>query len=618
MKDLKEWRKALYSKYYHLIDKPRITVGMGTCGIAAGADKVKETIEKEVGKRGLDVEVDFTSCIGMCYREVNVEVTLPNHSHVIYGDITPEKVERIIEEHVIDGKPIKDWAEFQIDDSNQDFYPLIPKMEQSDYYLQQTREVTMRCGRINPENIEEYLATGGYEGLEFVLQKAPLDIINQVKESGLRGRGGGGFPTGLKWQFTHDAKGDKKYIVCNADEGDPGAFMDRSILEGDPHAVLEGMMIAGYAIGADEGYIYVRAEYPLAIKRLKTAIKQAEENGFLGKNILDSGFDFQIHIKVGAGAFVCGEETALLNSIEGKRGMPRIRPPFPAVKGLWQAPTNNNNVETYANVALIFRKGVHWYTSIGTEKSRGTKVFSLTGKIAKTGLAEVPMGTTLREIIFDIGGGIQNNKKFKAVQIGGPSGGCLPEEKLDLPVDYDSLVQVGAMMGSGGLVVMDEGTCMVDVARYFLKFTQSESCGKCTPCREGTTRMLEILDNITKGKGKMEDIDTLERLAKVMKSTSLCGLGQTAPNPVLSTLRYFRHEYIAHIEEKRCPSGVCSALISYQIDAEKCIGCTACAKVCPVNAITGTVKQVHTINPDICIKCGACMEACRFDAVIRV
>ncbi len=598
--------------------KPYISVGMGTCGIAAGAEKVREAISKAITNRSLNVEIHTTSCIGMCYKEVIVEVGIPEYSPVIYGNVTVEKVDRIIEDHIIAGQPVLEWVEFQIPEEEMKGINHISSMDSTPFYHLQTREVTSRCGGINPEEIEDYLTTGGYKGLEIALHNDPQTNIKVIKQSGLRGRGGGGFPTGLKWQFTKDANGEKKYIVCNADEGDPGAFMDRSILEGDPHAVLEGMVIAGYSIGAEEGYIYVRAEYPLAIKRLTIALKQAEEKGLLGHHILGSNFSFHIMIKVGAGAFVCGEETALLNSIEGKRGMPRIRPPFPAVKGLWQYPTNNNNVETYANVSLIYRKGVEWYSAIGTESSKGTKVFSLTGKIKKTGLAEVPMGTSLREIIFDIGGGILQDKQFKAVQIGGPSGGCLPEGKLDLPVDYDSLVKEGAMMGSGGLVIMDEDTCMVDVARYFLTFSQNESCGKCTPCREGTTRMLEILNRITSGKGKVDDIDTLERLSHVMKTTSLCGLGQTAPNPVLSTLRYFRDEYIAHIHDNTCAAGVCKDLISYHIDEENCIGCTACARVCPADAIAGNKKEIHVIDQDICIKCGACYETCNFEAVIRI
>ena len=615
LQELKEWRSQLRLKYKSKLAKPLIRIGMGTCGIAAGAEKVWAQVHKEVEDRGLDIDIEQTSCIGMCFKEVNLEVVIPGSSSVIYGDITTDHVKRIIEEHVIQHKPIIEWAEFQIQHIDDKQYPAIESMDDSAYYALQTREVTDRCGRINPENIEEYIATNGYMGLEKALILSQSKVIEEMKESGVRGRGGGGFPTGVKWEFTAKAEGEKKYIVCNADEGDPGAFMDRSLLEGDPHAVLEGMLIAGYAIGANEGYIYVRAEYPLAIKRLRIAIEQAERSGLLGKNILGTNFNFTINIKMGAGAFVCGEETALLNSIEGKRGMPRLRPPFPAVKGLWQNPTNNNNVETYANVSLIFRKGVKHYLGIGTEKSRGTKVFSLTGKIQKTGLAEVPMGTTLRQIIFDIGGGIQGNKAFKAVQTGGPSGGCLPEKMLDLPVDYDSLLEAGTMMGSGGLVVMDEGTCMVDVAKYFLTFSQSESCGKCTPCREGTTRMMEILNRITKGDGKLDDLDTLERISKVMKQTALCGLGQTAPNPVLSTLRYFREEYIAHIEHKKCPAGVCTDLLHYEIDHENCIGCRVCAKNCPVGAITGNVKQPHQIDIDRCIQCGTCLDVCKFDAV---
>ncbi len=491
----------------------------------------------------------------------------------------------------------------------------VPRYQDLDFYKKQKRVVLSKCGSMDPENIEEYIALGGYQALGKALtQMTPEQVIEEVKKSGLRGRGGAGFPTGMKWQFAHGAKGTKKYIICNADEGDPGAFMDRSVLEGDPHAVLEGMAIGAYAIGADEGYMYVRAEYPLAIKRLEIAIRQAEERGLLGKNILGSGVDFVLHIKKGAGAFVCGEETALMASIEGRRGMPRPRPPFPANSGLWGKPTNINNVETWANVPQIIDKGADWFRSMGTEKSTGTKVFALTGKINHTGLAEVPMGITMREIIFDIGGGIPNGKKFKAVQIGGPSGGCLPESMLDTPVDYDSLTSVGAMMGSGGLVVMDETTCMVDVAKFFLNFTQSESCGKCTPCREGTKRMLEILTRITEGQGTETDLDVLEDLAKNIKQAALCGLGQTAPNPVLSTLKYFRSEYEAHIKEKRCPAGACEKLSRYFI-TDKCRGCGICSRNCPAHAITGEPKQRHVIDQTMCIKCGTCMKNCPFKAI---
>ncbi|HBF76608.1 MAG TPA: NADH-quinone oxidoreductase subunit NuoF, partial [Clostridiaceae bacterium] len=472
------------------------------------------------------------------------------------------------------------------------------------------------CGVIDPENIDEYLAFDGYKALEKVLTTMkPEEVISQIKKSGLRGRGGGGFPTGLKWELTAKPVADQKYVVCNADEGDPGAFMDRSILEGDPNCVLEAMEIAGYAIGATKGFIYIRAEYPIAVKRLSIAINQAKEYGLLGKNILGTGFEFDIEIRLGAGAFVCGEETALMNSIEGKRGMPRPKPPFPANSGLWGKPTLINNVETYANITKIILNGADWFANIGTEKSKGTKVFALGGKITNTGLVEIPMGTTLREIIYDIGGGIPNNKKFKAVQTGGPSGGCIPAELIDIPIDYDSLISIGSMMGSGGMIVLDEDNCMVDVARFYLDFIKDESCGKCTPCRVGTKRMLEILEKITRGQGTMDDLDKLETLAKEIKASSLCGLGQTAPNPVLSTLKYFRDEYIAHIVDKKCPAGVCKALLQYKIDDEKCRKCGLCARSCPVSAIEGKVKEKFTVNQDKCIKCGTCMTKCPFKAI---
>ena len=474
------------------------------------------------------------------------------------------------------------------------------------------------CGVIDPENINEYIGMDGYMALGKVLtEMTPDQVIQTIKDSGLRGRGGGGFPTGVKWSFAAAQPAGQKYVCCNADEGDPGAFMDRSVLEGDPHVVLEAMAIAGYAIGANQGYIYVRAEYPIAVKRLEIAIGQARENGLLGKNILGTGFDFDIELRLGAGAFVCGEETALMTSIEGHRGEPRSRPPFPAVKGLFERPTVLNNVETYANIPQIILKGADWFASMGTEKSKGTKVFALGGKIHNTGLVEVPMGTTLREIVEEIGGGIPNGKKFKAAQTGGPSGGCIPASLIDIPVDYDNLISIGSMMGSGGLIVMDEDTCMVDIAKFFLEFTVDESCGKCTPCRIGTKRLLEMLDKITKGKGTMEDLDKMEELCYHIKANSLCGLGQSAPNPVLSTLKYFRDEYVAHIVDKKCPAGVCKALLSYVIDREKCKGCTLCARVCPADAISGTVKQPHVIDPAKCLKCGACIEKCKFGAIYK-
>ncbi len=596
-----------------------IMVGMATCGCAAGATQVMDAILAEVAKRKLDVTVSKTGCIGACESEPLVDVIRPDEPRITYKKVKPEDIPEIIEKHVIGGQIVADkvFAKIAAEDQKPMTVAEVPNLKDIPFYKKQVRNVLANCGTIDPEEINEYIGTGGYQALAKVLTTMkPQDVIDEVLASGLRGRGGGGFPTGRKWSFAAKSTGDKKYIICNADEGDPGAFMDRSVLECDPHRLIEGMAIAAYAIGADEGYIYCRAEYPLAIKHLKTALKQAEELGLMGDNIFNSGFNFRLRIKEGAGAFVCGEETALMASIEGKRGMPRPRPPFPAVAGLWMKPTNINNVETYANVPHLIMMGGAKYAETGTEKSKGTKVFALTGKINNTGLAEVPMGITMREIIYEVGGGIPDGKKFKAVQIGGPSGGCLPENLLDLQIDYDSLIKVGAMMGSGGLVVMDETTCMVDVARFFLNFTCSESCGKCTPCREGTKRMLEILERITEGKGEPEDIPTLEKLAKNIKQTALCGLGQTAPNPVLSTLRYFRNEYEAHIFEKRCPAGACQNLLSYTI-TDKCVGCTACTKVCPVGAISGEKKSKHAIDPKVCIKCGACAAKCPVGAIVK-
>jgi NADH-quinone oxidoreductase subunit F len=577
-----------------------IVVGMGSCGIAAGARAVYDSLREIARTENLELKIGETGCIGACHREPIIEVRFDDGRKKLIGEISEER--------------IKDFITSGFDEKT--FHQESFIGEDYPYLARQKKIVLENSGIIDPESISEYIDAGGYEALKTVLQTmTSSQVVEEIKTSGLRGRGGAGFPTGMKWSFIAANGSERKYMICNADEGDPGAFMDRSVLEGDPHSVLEGMIIAAYAIGAGEGYIYARAEYPLAIKRIHKAIEQAEERGFLGNHILGTHFSFFIHVKEGAGAFVCGEETALMASIEGKRGMPRLRPPYPAEKGLWGYPTNINNVETLANVPRIIRMGAGKFASIGTEKSKGTKVFSLAGKIKKGGMVEVPMGITLREIIFDIGGGIQGDRKFKAVQLGGPSGGCIPEALLDTPVDYESINATGAIMGSGGMVVMDETTCMVDIARYFLSFIQAESCGKCTFCRVGTKRMMEILERITQGKGKMKDLDELEELARKVKVSSLCGLGQTAPNPVLTTLKYFRDEYIAHIERHECPALQCKALIRYQIDPTKCTGCTICSRVCPTKAIQGQLKNPHSIDQALCIQCGQCYESCKFQAI---
>lgn len=577
-----------------------IKVGTATCGNAAGAQKTLSKI-MELSKSNSNILIKETGCIGMCHIEPIIELNIDGKKFM-YGNVDEKAVENIFNEHIKNGNPFEKNLQFKTED---------------EYSFNKQRRIVLRnAGVIDPENIEDYLNRNGYNGLKKALSVKPEEVIQIVLDSGLRGRGGAGFPTGMKWKFAAASKNDKKYVICNADEGDPGAFMDRSVLEGDPHSVLEGMIICGYAIGANEGYVYCRAEYPLAIKRLNDAIEQAQKRNLMGKNILGTDFSFEIHIKEGAGAFVCGEETALMASIEGRRGMPRLRPPFPAVSGLWKKPTNINNVETLACIGYIVANGAESFNKFGTEKSRGTKVFALAGKINNGGLVEVEMGIPLREIIFDIGGGIKNNKKFKAVQMGGPSGGCLPESLLDTPVEYEALMATGAIVGSGGMVVLDEDTCMVDVARYFLNFTQNESCGKCTFCRIGTKRMLEILNKICDGKGEEKDIEILEDLAYKIKDSSLCALGQTAPNPVLTTLKYFKDEYMAHIVDKRCPAGACTALIKFNI-TDKCIGCQVCKKACPVNAITGEVKKKHIINQDTCIRCGACFTACKFNAITK-
>jgi len=585
----------------------RIVVGLGTCGVAAGAESTYRALREKAAEGGIAVEIAKTGCLGMCYREPLVEVQEGSGTHYRYGALTADKVERLLEEHVKGGQPIADWVVW----SNNGLGT------EKEFIERQKRIVLRNSGRIDPERIDQYLEAGGYRALAEVLEKNdPESVIQAVIESGLRGRGGAGFLTGMKWRFTRLAQGTRKFVICNADEGDPGAFMDRSVLESDPHSVLEGMAIAGFAIGAAEGYIYVRAEYPKAIDRLTIAIAQAEEHGYLGDAILGRPFNFRVKLKEGAGAFVCGEETALIGSIEGKRGMPRVRPPFPASKGLWECPTNINNVETFANIPWIVTNGAPAFAALGTANSKGTKVFAMAGKIRRGGLVEVPMGISIREIVFDICGGIKEGRRFKAVQIGGPSGGFIPAELQDTVIDYESLTKTGAIMGSGGLVVMDETTCMVDVVRFFLEFTQRESCGKCTFCRIGTKRMLEILTRITDGEGKEGDIERLEQLAWHVKSTSLCGLGQSAPNPVLTTLRYFRSEYEAHINNKRCPAHHCTKLLTYSIN-DACTGCMVCGRACKTGAITGKKKEKHVIDPSKCIQCDECYRHCKFDAVVK-
>ncbi len=585
----------------------KVTVGLGSCGIAAGAGKVFDKIAALKKAEKLDFELKKTSCVGMCYREPLVEITDESGTY-LYGEIDEDKAVELIDMHINQQSPIKDYV------VHTDLFETIDNTFTDDQV-----KITLRnCGYMDPESIEEYEERNGYRAIKKIAGSglSRLDVIQTILDSGLRGRGGGGFPTGLKWKFANNNKADEKYIICNADEGDPGAFMDRSVLEGDPHSVIEGMIIGAYAIEATGGVIYCRAEYPLAIKRLEIAIEQARKKSYLGKNILGiQGFNFDLYIKEGAGAFVCGEETALIASVEGQRGMPRKRPPFPAASGLWKKPTNINNVETFANIPWIITNGAQTYADYGTEKSKGTKVFALAGKIKRSGLVEVPMGMSIRDVIFKLGGGIQHDKKFKAVQMGGPSGGCIPEHLADIPIDYDSVNSTGAIMGSGGMVVMDETTCMIDVAKFFLDFTQKESCGKCTFCRIGTKRMLEILTRITEGEGKEGDIEMLEDLSYKIRESSLCGLGQTAPNPVLTTIKYFRDEYEAHINDKKCPAAVCKPLLTYEVIADKCTGCTVCAKNCPTDAIDGARKEIHFIRQEDCIHCGSCFTKCKFDAI---
>lgn len=594
--------------------RAHVLVCGGTGCTSSGCEKIINELQRCLEKNDLQDEINVvkTGCFGLCALG---PVVIVYPEGCFYSRVTPEDVEEIVTEHLLKGRVVKKllYSETVIEDQED-----VKSLNECDFYKKQMRLALRNCGVISPENIEEYIAFDGYKALGKVLtEMKPQEVIDEIKKSGLRGRGGGGFPTGVKWEFASRSVDDQKYVACNADEGDPGAFMDRSILEGDPHSVIEAMAIAGYAIGATQGYIYIRAEYPIAVGRLQIAINQAKEYGLLGKNIFNSGFDFDLEIRLGAGAFVCGEETALMTSIEGHRGEPRPRPPFPAVKGLFGKPTVLNNVETYANIPVIINKGADWFNTIGTEKSKGTKVFAVGGKIHNTGLVEVPMGTTLREIVYEIGGGIPNGKKFKAAQTGGPSGGCIPAQCLDIAIDYDSLISIGSMMGSGGLIVMDEDTCMVDIAKFFLEFTVDESCGKCSPCRIGTKRMYEILEKITSGRGTLEDIENLKTLCYSVKNAALCGLGQTAPNPILSTLKYFEDEYIAHVVDKKCPAGVCKALVSYKIDPEKCKGCSLCARNCPVNAISGEVKKPYVIDNSKCIKCGVCKSKCKFGAISK-
>ncbi|MHB9028430.1 MAG: NADH-ubiquinone oxidoreductase-F iron-sulfur binding region domain-containing protein, partial [Candidatus Latescibacterota bacterium] len=602
-----EWRLL------HSGQKALILVGTATCGRSAGSLEVLETFRNESKKRGLDWQIMEVGCIGLCYAEPIVCITKPSRPGIIYGDLNSEKAIELVEEYLLGDNPLPDYALGTIGEGS---VQGIPGLFETPVFKPQIRRVVRNCGFIDPANINHYLSNDGYSGLKKTLSQNPDETIDEVKRAGLRGRGGAGFPTWRKWKFCSDVVNETKYLICNADEGDPGAFMNRSVLEGDPHSLLEGMIIAGYAIGAGKGYIYCRAEYPLALERLRIALEQARECRLLGENILGSGFHFEITIKEGAGAFVCGEETALIASIEGERGMPRTRPPFPAVSGLWGKPTIINNVETLVSVARIMQYGAGWFSQYGSAKSSGTKTFALVGKVKRTGLIEVPLGITLRQLIFEIGGGVLDDRRFKAVQTGGPSGGCIPAALLDTPVDYDSLNAAGSIMGSGGMVVMDENNCMVDFARFFLNFARKESCGKCAPCRLGTNQMMLILEDITRGKGTPEDIDLLVEMADAVKKGSLCGLGQTAPNPVLTTIRYFLDEYKAHVIDKKCPARVCKALISYTIDMDKCTGCTLCARKCPSMAITGNKKEPHVIDGVACEKCGICKRVCKFDAVI--